>query len=393
MLHLVEINNQERRIKIVRLLGMVASSTPSPPGAGATPSRPPPVELRPRLQRRNIDVEDDSNGGPPFFSLRRPLRHPIPPPPSSSRPIFISVTIPKSLRITHTPTQTQTQNAKAWIYVVRSKLTYVHGWQIDVNKDSQASEVFKSVHLAYETDGPCGLRKIWIWSLVFLKYTDGPSGLHFVTHLVPNFAKTARDSDGPVSVLSGQIPKSVLSNNTTRSQYDKSLHFQPKSSPPWRTHNINFEYEMKTHRWSDSRQKMKYRKGYGFDEVDGVTNERGSFINVVRSAFLSLFLLKTIGAKLSLTFSSVTALLDPELDGGYKVGYLVAWMMGGRGGIMLALCLPFASWICGKASSNVVALGAVSMWVGSVLARAAPLPQGAVLTLLYMSFKLQADLN
>ncbi|KAF5819607.1 putative Chaperone J-domain superfamily [Helianthus annuus] len=79
----------------------------------------------------------------------------------------------------------------------------------DVNKDSQASEVFKSVHLAYETDGPCGLRKIWIWSLVFLKYTDGPSGLHFVTHLVPNFAKTARDSDGPVSVLSGQIPKSV----------------------------------------------------------------------------------------------------------------------------------------------------------------------------------------
>ncbi|KAF5819608.1 hypothetical protein HanXRQr2_Chr02g0079541 [Helianthus annuus] len=109
---------------------MVASSTPSPPGAGATPSRPPPVELRPRLQRRNIDVEDDSNGGPPFFSLRRPLRHPIPPPPSSSRPIFISVTIPKSLRITHTPTQTQTQNAKAWIYVVRSKLTYVHGWQI-----------------------------------------------------------------------------------------------------------------------------------------------------------------------------------------------------------------------------------------------------------------------
>ncbi|KAJ0616641.1 putative DnaJ domain, Chaperone J-domain superfamily [Helianthus annuus] len=205
----------------------------------------------------------------------------------------------------------------------------------DVNKDSQASEVFKSVHLAYE----------------------------------------------------------VLSNNTTRSQYDKSLHFQPKSSPPWRTHNINFEYEMKTHRWSDSRQKMKYRKGYGFDEVDGVTNERGSFINVVRSAFLSLFLLKTIGAKLSLTFSSVTALLDPELDGGYKVGYLVAWMMGGRGGIMLALCLPFASWICGKASSNVVALGAVSMWVGSVLARVAPLPQGAVLTLLYMSFKLQADLN
>ncbi|MFS8030227.1 hypothetical protein Hanom_Chr17g01531551 [Helianthus anomalus] len=34
-------------------------------------------------------------------------------------------------------------------------------------------------------DGPWGLPKIWIWSLAFQKYTDGPCGLHFVTHLVP----------------------------------------------------------------------------------------------------------------------------------------------------------------------------------------------------------------
>ncbi|MFS7933001.1 hypothetical protein Hanom_Chr04g00374611 [Helianthus anomalus] len=79
---------------------MVASCTPFPPSVGVTPSRPPPVELRPRLQPRNIDVEDDSNGGAPFFCLRRPLRHPIPPPLSSSRPVFISVTIPKSLMVT-----------------------------------------------------------------------------------------------------------------------------------------------------------------------------------------------------------------------------------------------------------------------------------------------------
>ncbi|MFS7998743.1 hypothetical protein Hanom_Chr12g01157531 [Helianthus anomalus] len=36
------------------------------------------------------------------------------------------------------------------------------------------------------TDGPCRLQKFWIWSLVFQKYTNGPCGLHFVTHLVPN---------------------------------------------------------------------------------------------------------------------------------------------------------------------------------------------------------------
>ncbi|KAL8227173.1 hypothetical protein R6Q57_017005 [Mikania cordata] len=209
----------------------------------------------------------------------------------------------------------------------------------DVNKDSKASEVFKSVHLAYE----------------------------------------------------------VLSNDTRRNQYDRSFQFQPSSGPPWRTYDIDLENEIKTHRWSDLRQKMQYHEWRDFDddidEVEGVTNERGSFIEVLRSTFLSLFLLKTIGAKLSLTFSSVMALLDPELDRGYKVGYLVAWMLGGRSGIVLTLCLSFASWVCGKASSNVVALVVVSMWIGSNFARVAPLPQGALLTLLYMSIKLQADLN
>ncbi|EFH69253.1 predicted protein, partial [Arabidopsis lyrata subsp. lyrata] len=51
----------------------------------------------------------------------------------------------------------------------------------------------------------------------------------------------------------------------------------------------------------------------------------------------------------------------------------------------------FASWLCGKASSSVVVLMVVAMWVGSNLARHAPLPQGALLTLLYMSIKLQVD--
>ncbi|MFS7933025.1 hypothetical protein Hanom_Chr04g00374881 [Helianthus anomalus] len=40
-------------------------------------------------------------------------------------------------------------------------------------------------------DGACGLPKFWIWSQhlapkFFQKYMDGPYGLHFVTHLIPN---------------------------------------------------------------------------------------------------------------------------------------------------------------------------------------------------------------
>lgn len=216
----------------------------------------------------------------------------------------------------------------------------------DVNKDSQAGEVFKGIRLAYE----------------------------------------------------------VLSNSMTRDQYDRSLQFQPNSGPPWRTYDIDFEDEIKVHRWSDLRHRMGHQKYHESKEFDddmddeseediSVTNERGSFVEVLRSAFLSIFLLKTIGAKLSLTFSSLMALLDPELDRGYKVGYMVAWVLGGRSGVVLTLCLSFASWVCGKTSSNVVALVVVSMWVGSNLARFAPLPQGALLTLLYMSIKLQADLN
>ncbi|XP_071710622.1 uncharacterized protein [Rutidosis leptorrhynchoides] len=222
----------------------------------------------------------------------------------------------------------------------------------DVNKESQAGEVFKGVRLAYE----------------------------------------------------------VLSNNSARDQYDRSLQYKPSNGPPWRTYDINFEDEIKVHRWSDLRQKVGYQKYYEsrdskekyypYDdemddefEVESVSNERGSFLEILKSTFVSIFLLKTIGAKLSLTYTSLMAMLDPELDGGYKVGYVVAWLLGGRSGIVLTLCLSFASWVCGKTSSNVVALVVVSMWVGSNLARFAPLPQGALLTLIYMSIKLQADLN
>ena len=92
------------------------------------------------------------------------------------------------------------------------------------------------------------------------------------------------------------------------------------------------------------------------DEVVDLDEERGSFVEVLRSAFMSLFLLQTLGSRFSLTFSSLMALFDKKLDTGYKMGYVIAWILGGRGGILLTLCLSFASWVCGKTSSSVVAL-------------------------------------
>lgn len=148
------------------------------------------------------------------------------------------------------------------------------------------------------------------------------------------------------------------------------------SERQWENYNVNEDYYTSE---TDEEE----------DEVVDLDEERGSLVEVLRSAFVSLFLLQTPGSRFSLTFSSLTALFDKKLDTGYKMGYIITWILGGRGGILLTLCLLVASWVCGK---TVVAFVVVAIWVGSYLARYAPLPQGALLALLYMSIKLQSDL-
>ncbi|XP_010549671.1 PREDICTED: dnaJ homolog subfamily C member 18 [Tarenaya hassleriana] len=205
----------------------------------------------------------------------------------------------------------------------------------------------------------------------------------------------------------------VLSNEATRIQYDRTLKHQENS----RSYRVKRHYSpedededaVNYYSWSEKKRRSRYERFYGYystypnshfycdetddkpQEKDTAARERGSFLEVLKSAFLSIFLLNALGSQVSLTFSTVMALLDKELDTGYKLGYLIAWVLGGRGGVLLTLCLGFASWVCGKASSSVVVLVVVAMWVGSNLARHAPLPQGALLTLLYMSIKLQSD--
>ncbi|KAM4091326.1 hypothetical protein ACJW30_09G128300 [Castanea mollissima] len=224
----------------------------------------------------------------------------------------------------------------------------------DVSKDSKAGEVFKSIRHAYE----------------------------------------------------------VLSNEATRTQYDQELKFHEDTDRPYRgkwDQSPEYEDRVRIYRWAELRWKMQHERHWerfnvrednsSNNEVDEVVEEgntdeeRGPFTEVLRSAFLSLFLLQTFGSRLSLTFSSLMALFDRKLDAGYKIGYVIAWILGGRGGVLLTLCLSFASWVCGKTSSSIVALVVLAMWVGSNLARYAPLPQGALLTLLYMSIKLQVDLK
>ncbi|KAL8467380.1 hypothetical protein ACS0TY_030870 [Phlomoides rotata] len=205
-----------------------------------------------------------------------------------------------------------------------------------------------------------------------------------------------------------RVAYEILIDEATRIEYDKDLRHQRSTIRPlgdeW---TINPEYEdgLRLYRWAYLRRKMQREQYHTreeqfsfYDDADEVPKEetpdeeRDSFMEVLRSAFLSLFLMQTVGVRLSLTLSSLMALFDRKLDAGYKFCYLIAWILGGRAGILLTMLLSFASWVCGKTSSSVVALVVVAMWFGSNLARCAPVPQGALLTLLYMSIKLQVDL-
>jgi len=198
----------------------------------------------------------------------------------------------------------------------------------------------------------------------------------------------------------------------TRARYDRVLRFQEDTGRSYsKRHYYTPEVEDwgRIYKWAEMKRKMRsgahwehynvsedpsfYSDTEEEAEEGSLDQERGPFSEVLRSAFLSLFLLQTLGSLSSLTFSSLMALFDRQLDAGYKIGYFIAWILGGRGGILLVLCLQFASWACGKTSSSVVALVVVALCVGSNLARVAPLPHGALVTLLYMSIKLQADLN
>ncbi|CAH8380973.1 unnamed protein product [Eruca vesicaria subsp. sativa] len=201
----------------------------------------------------------------------------------------------------------------------------------------------------------------------------------------------------------------VLSNEATRTQYDRALKHQENvrfsrvKRHYYNTPDSEIEDAMKyCYNWSEKRRySSTYPNSHFYSETVSEPQEeetaqqqqqqRDSFATVLRSVFISMFLLYTLGYLASLTVSTFTALIDNELDMGYKSGFMIAWILGGKGGILLTLCLTFASWLCGKASSSVVVLGVVAMWVGSNLARHAPLPQGALLTLLYMSIKLQVD--
>ncbi|CAN1245978.1 Chaperone protein dnaJ A6, chloroplastic [Linum grandiflorum] len=182
----------------------------------------------------------------------------------------------------------------------------------------------------------------------------------------------------------GEMFKSIrrayetLSNEAKRTQYDRELRLQEDRGRVDRRkqqyYSHQFVDEERLYRWAEAkRRRMAYYDVEEEDEEDDSDDET------------------TMAEEGSL--DQERAPFVQKLDAGYKTGHLIAWILGGRNGVMLTLCIQFTSWVCGKTSSSMVTLMVVAMWIVSNLARYAPLPTGAVLTLLHMSMKLQVDLT
>ncbi|GAB2221490.1 hypothetical protein Drorol1_Dr00012671 [Drosera rotundifolia] len=226
-------------------------------------------------------------------------------------------------------------------------------WHPDVSKDKQAGEVFKSIRLAYE----------------------------------------------------------VLSNDSKRTQYDCTLRLNEETERTRKSsyYSTQFENGVRFTSWDEWWQQMqqgqywrpysdRQQYNYSYDkttkkgEDEKQAEDMKSFFKVLVSAFISLFLMRTVGCRLSLTFSSLTTFADAELDDGYKLGYLVSWFLGDVGGILLTMCLSFTALAFGKASSCMVSMTVLFMWVCAYVASYVPLPPGTILVLLDAFFKRQDSL-
>ncbi|XP_020578283.1 uncharacterized protein LOC110023302 [Phalaenopsis equestris] len=150
----------------------------------------------------------------------------------------------------------------------------------DVSRDQQAGEVFKKIHLAYE----------------------------------------------------------VLSDEVKRARYNLTYRFPA----------VPNQSRRKIYNWEELRQQMHAKRQKNKDDSwtyqaqknqDTTSYEREPFVEVLRFAFFALFFMQTIGCRASLTLCGISAFLDRQLDAGYKMGYVMAWFLGGRTGCCSYLAL------------------------------------------------------
>ncbi|KAM1078801.1 hypothetical protein ACFX2J_013550 [Malus domestica] len=180
-------------------------------------------------------------------------------------------------------------------------------------------------------------------------------------------------TDSQAGEVFKSIPQAyeILSNEATRSQYDRELRLQKDTgrqcSAKW-NYSTEFEDGVRIYKWAEVRQKMQ-RERY-WEPIMSMKRVR------------SYGKTEEIQPKREVPWAK-------KLDAGYKIGYVIAW-------VYLAHFDPIVCKLglwenqqqhgCSSGGSHVG-------WLRSYLVRFASLPQGALLTLVYMSIKLQVDLK
>ncbi|KAB2607634.1 J protein JJJ2 [Pyrus ussuriensis x Pyrus communis] len=223
-----------------------------------------------------------------------------------------------------------------------------------------------------------------------------------LTHSCISFPDVSNDSQAGGVFNSIRQAYEILSNEATRSQYDRELKLQKDTgrqcSGKW-NYSTEFEDGARIYKWAKVRQKMQRERywepimsmkrvcSYGKTEGDPAQG-RGSSGKVLEAKQL----LKSRDRRHLdpgyLTFSSLMALFDRKLDAGYKIGYVIAWVLGGRAYFAHFVPIVCKLGLCENQQQHGCSCGGSHVgWLRSNLARFAPLPQGALLTLVYMSIK------
>lgn len=217
-----------------------------------------------------------------------------------------------------------------------------------------------------------------------------------------------KEPDAGDSFKSIRLAYEVLSNDSTRMEYDNALRLQElvrnnrwrnwseseltgERRYSWVEWNRRAAQKKWEHRQEDS--KSSFSSSEDEDFVEEEMEEREPVEELLKHVLFIIFSFQTFGAHIALSLCGFCAILNRGRPPGYKLAHMIAWLIGGDRGILLILGLSFTSWFCGNAYDSLVALIALALWMGVELVRFAPIPQGAILAMTYMCFKLQLELS
>lgn len=197
----------------------------------------------------------------------------------------------------------------------------------------------------------------------------------------------------------------VLSNDSTRTEYDNALRLQELVRiNRWRNWSESELTGERRYSWVELNRRARqgnwehhqedsFSSSDDEDFVEEKMKEREPMEELLKHVLFIILCFQAFGAHVALTLCGFGAILNRERPPGYKLAHMIAWLIGGHRGILLILGLSFTSWFCGNSCDSLVALIALALWMGVELVRFAPIPQGAILAMTYMCFKLQLELS